>query len=122
MLQRRELLRDLISVPFLGAFAYAVYKKKNWDSFEEKFLNGKPDATSGATLKSFNFASLNDLKGKVSKGKIGNLELSRLIMGGNLIGGWAHARDLIYTSQLVKAYHTDERVMMTLQLAEKMRN
>jgi len=26
---------------------------------------------------------------------------------------------LIYTSQLVKAYHTDERVMMTLQLAEK---
>lgn len=119
LLQRRELLRDLISVPFLGAFAYAVYKKKNWDSFEEKFLNGKPDATSGATLKSFNFASLNDLKGKVSKGKIGNLELSRLIMGGNLIGGWAHARDLIYTSQLVKAYHTDERVMMTLQLAEK---
>ena len=47
------------------------------------------------------------------------MELSRLIMGGNLIGGWAHARDLLYASKLVKAYHTDERIMMTLQLAEK---
>ena len=70
-------------------------------------------------MKSFTFASLGDLKGQVPKGKIGGLELSRLIMGGNLIGGWSHARDLIYTDKLVKAYHTDERVMMTLQLAEK---
>ena len=87
-LQRREVLRDLTSVPLLGAFAYAVYRKKKWDSFEKKFLIGKPDATSGATLKSFNFASLGDLKGQVPKGKIGDMELSRLIMGGNLMGGW----------------------------------
>jgi uncharacterized membrane protein YphA (DoxX/SURF4 family) len=118
-LKRRELLRDLISVPVLGAFAYAVYRKQRWESFEEKFLNGNTDATSGATLKNFTFASLDNLKGQVPKAKIGDLEFSRLIMGGNLIGGWAHARDLIYTSKLVKAYHTDERVMMTLQLAEK---
>jgi len=118
-LQRRELLRDMIGVPFLGAFAYALYKKRKWDSFENKFLEGKPDATSGATVKTFNFTSLSELKGQVPKGKIGDLELSRLIMGGNLIGGWAHGRDLIYTDKLVKAYHTDERVMMTLQLAEQ---
>jgi uncharacterized membrane protein YphA (DoxX/SURF4 family) len=117
--QRREFLRDLISVPFLGAFAYAVYKKRKWDSFEEKFLDGKVDAKSGATMKSFNFSSLADLKGQIPKGKIGNVELSRLIMGGNLIGGWAHSRDLIYVSKLVKAYFTDERVMMSFQLAEK---
>ena len=119
LLKRRELLRDLISVPVLGAFAYAVYRKKKWESYEEKFLNGQPDATSGATLKNFTFTSLQNLKGTVPSGKIGDLKISRLIMGGNLIGGWAHARDLIYTSKLVKAYHTDERVMMTLQLAEK---
>jgi uncharacterized membrane protein YphA (DoxX/SURF4 family) len=118
-LQRRELLRDLISVPFLGAFAYAVYKKRKWDSFEEKFITAKPDATTSATLKSFSFSSLEDLKGQIPKGNIKGMELSRLIMGGNLIGGWAHARDLIYVSKLVKAYHTDERVIMTLQLAER---
>ncbi len=117
--KRREIIRDLISVPVLGAFAYAVYRKQKWNSFEEKFLDGQPDATSGATLKTFSFATLDNLKGQVPKGKIGDMELSRLIMGGNLMGGWAHARDLIYASKLVKAYHTDERVMMTLELAEK---
>jgi uncharacterized membrane protein YphA (DoxX/SURF4 family) len=117
--QRRELLRDMISLPVLGAFAYAVYKKKRWDSFELKYLMDKTDSVSSATMKSFVFTSVEDLKGQVPKGKIGNLELSRLIMGGNLIGGWSHARDLIYTDKLVKAYHTDERVLMTLQLAEK---
>ncbi|MDD4191120.1 MAG: DoxX family protein [Mangrovibacterium sp.] len=118
-LQRRELLRDMIGLPFLGAFAYALYRKKKWDSFEEKFLTKGTDAKTSATLKSFYFSSMDDLKGQVPKGKINDLELSRLIMGGNLIGGWAHSRDLIYVSKLVKAYHSDERVMMTLQLAEQ---
>ena len=128
-LGRREAIRDLISVPALGAFAYALYKKNKWDSFEEKLLKIEGmDANSSATLLSFNYATLNDLKGTVPKGKIkytdinGNqadFELSRLLMGGNLIGGWAHARDLIYVSKLVKTYHTDEKVMQTLALGEK---
>ncbi len=117
--RRREVLRDLISVPLLGAFAYAVYKKKRWDSFEKKFLLDQMDATSGATIKTFALSSLDDLKGQIPKGRIGNLEISRMIMGGNLIGGWSHARDLIYADKLVKMYHTDERIMMTMQLAEK---
>jgi len=53
-------------------------------------------------------------------GRIGKLTVSRLICGGNLIGGWAHARDLIYVSDLVKAYHTDEKVFETLELAEEL--
>ena len=117
--KRREFLRDLISVPFLGAFAYVIYKKKRWDSFEKKFLTTNPDAISGATLKSFQYTTMDELKGTIPKGKIGNFELSRLVMGGNLIGGWSHARDLIYVDKLIKTYHNDERVMLTLQLAEK---
>ena len=38
---------------------------------------------------------------------------------GTFLNGFAHARDLIYVNKLVKSYHTEERVMMTLQLAEK---
>jgi len=53
-------------------------------------------------------------------GWIGNLKISRMFCGGNLIGGWAHSRDLIYVSSLVKAYHTDEKVFETLELAEEM--
>ncbi|MCL2349810.1 MAG: hypothetical protein FWC50_16290, partial [Planctomycetaceae bacterium] len=50
--------------------------------------------------------------------KIGNVEISRMILGGNLIGGWAHSRDLIYVSDLLKAYHTKEKIYETLQIAE----
>ena len=51
---------------------------------------------------------------KMPVGKIGKLKISRLILGGNLIGGWAHSRDLIYVSSLFKAYNTKEKVFETL--------
>ena len=95
------------------------YIKNKWDSLGKKFLSDQPDAVSGATHKSFHFTTLEELKGTIPKGKIGEFELSRLIMGGNLIGGWSHARDLIYVDKLVKSYHTDEKVMLTLQLAKR---
>jgi uncharacterized membrane protein YphA (DoxX/SURF4 family) len=128
-IERREAIRDLISLPAIGAFAYAFYRKRKWDSFEEKLLKVEGiDANSGATLLKFNYSTLKDLKGQVPKGvikytdKAGNpaqLELSRLLMGGNLIGGWAHARDLIYVSKLIKTYHTDDKIVQTLALGEK---
>ena len=52
-------------------------------------------------------------------GKVKHLKISRLFCGGNLIGGWAHSRDLVYVSDLVTAYHTDEKVFETLELAEE---
>jgi uncharacterized membrane protein YphA (DoxX/SURF4 family) len=126
---RREAIKNLISLPAIGAFAYALYRKNRWDSFEEKLLNIKGiDANSGATLLKFNYSTLKDLKGKVPVtsisytgpgGSPAKFELSRIIMGGNLIGGWAHSRDLMYVSKLIKTYHTDEKVMQTLALAEK---
>jgi hypothetical protein len=128
-LRRREVIRDLISLPAIGAFAYALYRKNKWDSFEEKLLKVEGiDANSSATLLTFNYSTLTDLKGQIPKGFIrykdkngqpAQFELSRLIMGGNLIGGWAHSRDLIYVSKLVKTYHTDEKVMQTLALGER---
>ena len=36
---RRDVLRDLVSIPVLGAFAYALYRKKKFQSWEEKFLS-----------------------------------------------------------------------------------
>jgi len=121
-LPRRELIASLAAVPAFGGFLYAVYKKKGWESWEEKHLmaaGGDVDAVSRATMKTFNYSSLKDLKGQIPKGRIGNLELSRIFLGGNLMGGWAHARDLIYVSKLVKTYHSDEKVFETFHLAEQ---
>lgn len=53
------------------------------------------------------------------KGRIGNLEFSRLMMGGNLIGGYAHSRDLPYVSTLMRRYNTPAKIRQTLELGEE---
>ena len=50
---------------------------------------------------------------------IGDVKISRIICGGNLIGGYAHSRDLIYVSDLLKSYFTDEKIFETLELCEE---
>ncbi len=52
-------------------------------------------------------------------GKIGNVKISRMFCGGNLVSGFAHARDLIYVSSLLKSYFTDEKVMETFEICEE---
>jgi hypothetical protein len=73
---------------------------------------------SGATIQ-LKQTALKDLKGVLPKGKIGNHEISRLIMGGNLSVGGAHSRDLIYVPSLFKAYNTEKKVYDTLILCEQ---
>ncbi len=118
-LGRRELIKNLLPLPIFGGFVLASIKKKGWLSYEEKFLKDT-DALTTATMKSFDFSSLKELKGQIPKTKIiGGIDFSRLMLGGNLMGGWAHARDLIYMSDLVKQYHNDEKIFSTFKLAEK---
>lgn len=52
-------------------------------------------------------------------GSIGGVSISRLICGGNLISGYAHSRDLIYVSPLLKHYHTEAKVMETWAVCEE---
>ncbi|MCK4748676.1 MAG: hypothetical protein KAT15_16600, partial [Bacteroidales bacterium] len=117
---RRELLKDLMAIPFAGGFALMALRKKQWESFEERSLISKPsrvDAISGSTARA-QFATLEKLKQKVPNGKIKGYEISRLICGGNLISGYAHSRDLIYVSHLVQSYFSDEKVLETFKLCE----
>ena len=122
---RRRILTGLTGFPFVGAFALVVLEKYGWMSREEKHLvhgagpSTRPADAMSSPSKTIDYtASLKDLKAPLPKAKIGDVELSRMILGGNLIGGWAHARDLIYVSKLVSAYHTREKIFGTLQLAE----
>jgi len=106
---RREVLKNLATLPVLGAMGWgAVSNIKTYGV----------DVMSGATIQVKQMA-LNELKGELPKGKIGKHEISRLVAGGNLIGGWSHARDLIYTDTLFKAYNTEQKVYETLILAEQ---
>jgi len=57
-------------------------------------------------------------KAPLPKGKIGKLEITRLILGGNLLGRYTHARDLSFVLKLIKEYNTDEKILQTLAVAE----
>jgi len=109
ILTRRRTLENLIGAPVLAVLGYAADRKYNWE---------KVHAITGATVK-LQDLSLKDLKGELPQGTIGKLKISRLILGGNLIGGYSHSRDLIYGPQLFKAYNTDRKVFETLELAER---
>jgi len=52
-------------------------------------------------------------------GKIGNVTISRLIIGGNQFSGWSHSRDLKYLRDLFKAYATEKKILETLRAAEE---
>ena len=71
-----------------------------------------------AAGKSDTMPSADSIKG-LPVGKIGKVRISRLICGGNLINGYAHSRNLIYVSELLKHYFTDEKVIQTWQLCEE---
>ncbi len=109
MSRRRALLKGLVTLPFFGAVAYTASARNK---------AGSVDALAGATIKATSF-DLEDLEGILPNGKIGDLEISRLILGCNLIGGWAHARDLLYVGNLFRQYNTEAKIFETLQLCEK---
>lgn len=80
-------------------------------SMEERVLLAQTQAPAAATKPSH--------QGSMPNGKIGKVSISRLICGGNLISGFAHSRDLVYVSDLLKHYFTDEKIMETWALCEE---
>ncbi len=52
------------------------------------------------------------------KGKIGDLEVSRIILGGNLLTHYHHCRDQSYVYGLVAHYNTEEKLLETFEVAE----
>jgi hypothetical protein len=100
-LDRREFLKTSL----IGSAALSAL------SLEEQTLLGAPKEPPGVSPGS-------GVQG-LPAGKIGKLTISRLICGGNLIGGYAHSRDLIYVSPLLKHYFTDEKIIETLTICEE---
>lgn len=102
---RRKLLKGLATLPFIGNLttvslaAGATFQQKEYLTEEAK-------------------TSLKNLKGVLPKGKLGKYEISRLVIGCNPMGGWAHARDLRYVSTLAKKWHTDLKMKETWAVAE----
>ncbi len=57
-------------------------------------------------------------KGTMPMGKICNLQVSRMLLGGNLLTHYTHSRDLKYVYNLCAHYNTEEKIHETMALAE----
>jgi uncharacterized membrane protein YphA (DoxX/SURF4 family) len=106
---RRELIKAFTGIPIFALFAGAFFKN---------LTEAGPDAVSGATIK-VDYKQAKDVKGVLPSGKLGDLKITRMVMGCNLIGGWSHSRDLIYGDTLFKAYNNERKIIETFYLAEQ---
>lgn len=50
---------------------------------------------------------------------LGKAKISRVLLGGNLVSGYMHCRDLKYVGPLFRAYVTEAKLMETFKLAEQ---
>lgn len=112
--KRRDVLKTMACLPIAGALGM-LSEVPAYGSGEEQVLIDH--GHTGAFLQMPGVIA--EPKGRIPSARIKSLGVSRMIMGGNLIGGWAHARDLLYVSDLVKTYHTQEKINQTLQIAEQ---
>jgi len=53
------------------------------------------------------------------QGKIGKLQVSRMLLGGNLLTCYTHARDLSFVHKLILRYNTEAKIRETLAVAEQ---
>ncbi len=80
-------------------------------SFEEKNLLARADTGQNISPQE----QMND----IPVGQIGDVKISRLIVGGNLTSFIAHSRDLIYVSSLLRGYFTDDKIFETWEISEE---
>jgi rRNA maturation protein Nop10 len=91
-----------------GAAGAAAFTSVEEDTFRAAAAEGSTEAKPKTDIN----------PADMPQGKIGDVSMSRLLIGGNLIGGWAHSRDLMYASQLFKEYNTEAKIFQTLDLCQ----
>ena len=64
-------------------------------------------------------AAAQQTENALPQGRIGDLSVSRLLLGGNLLTHFTHSRDLKYVYNLVEHYNTEQKIMETMAIAEQ---
>ena len=107
--------RGFVRTLLPGALALAVFG----GCFFLQYRTGafkKVEAVTSATVKVHEFTALAALKSPFAeKAKIGGVEISRLALGGDLIAGHAHARDLIWTDEFMLRYNSGATLPRTVR-------
>ena len=99
---------------------------ENHDVSRRQFVGGALAAAAAASIPSRNLDAAPTVAPQKDAefngmpcGYLGKTKISRLMLGGNLIGGYMHSRDLNYVNQLFRAYADEEKILETLAIAEQ---
>jgi len=107
----RGFLRTLLP----GALAFAAFGGCFFMQYRAGAFK-KVEAVTSATVKVHEFTALAALKAPFAdKAKIGGVEISRLALGGDLIAGHSHARDLIWTDEFMRRYNSGATLPRTVR-------
>ena len=78
------------------------------------------EAVTSATVKVHKFVALDALKKPFTdRTTVGGVEISRLALGGDLISGRSHARDLIWTDEFMRRYNSGATLERTIHYCLK---
>ena len=103
-INRRGFIKKSLLTPAAGALA--VQAAQN----EARLANTAERSESSAGVQAS--------EATIAKGKIKNLEIGRLLLGGNLLTHFTHSRDLRYVYNLTAHYNTEEKILETMRIAE----
>ena len=104
-IDRRDFIKKSLLTPAAGALA--IHATQN------QVLAKDTAKQSGAAQ---NFPAS---EAELPMGRIKDLKISRILLGGNLLTHFTHSRDLKYVYNLTAHYNTEEKIFKTLMLAEK---
>lgn len=110
---RRSFLKKAAALSASGAAVYS------WEEHQLLALQQRQGGPPGQRGRGRGAAETPDVAAPMPMGKLGRLQVSRLIAGHNLVVGQAHSRDLLYTSQLLRAYFTPAKILETFAKYEE---
>jgi hypothetical protein len=102
-IDRRGFIKKSLLTPTAGALAVHAVQNNAFVKASEQQSGMVHKMPSGSQL---------------PKGKIKNLQISRILLGGNLLTHFTHSRDLKYVYNLTAHYNTEEKIFETMALAE----
>ena len=103
-INRRNFIKKSLLTPAAGAMAMSTTKKH---------------ALAAGSVKQSGLIQIEPgSKATLPMGRIKDLKISRILLGGNLLTHFTHSRDLRYVYNLTAHYNTEEKIFETMALAE----
>jgi hypothetical protein len=103
-IDRRDFIKKSLLTPAAGALAM--------HATQNQVLAKDTAKQSGAAQ------NVSASEAELPMGRIKDLKISRILLGGNLLTHFTHSRDLKYVYNLTAHYNTEEKIFETMALAE----